>query len=84
MIQHGYGRVLSRPGLTGRDRERITVAALAATRWQRQLVSHLHGARRLGVKPAEIRHAFELGMAFGTPIAQRAAKAAWKEVFSEE
>src|SRR5262249_13788884 len=40
MVEQGYGRVMSRPGLAERDRELTAVAVLAATGWERQLVSH--------------------------------------------
>ena len=63
MLEEGYGRVLSRPGLSGRERERITVAVLAACGWRRQLVSHLVGAVRLGVARAQVRSAFVAGLA---------------------
>ena len=61
MIEHGYGRVLSRPGLSARDRELVTVAALAALGWQRQLVSHLLGALRVGAGEREVEAALLLG-----------------------
>jgi 4-carboxymuconolactone decarboxylase len=44
MVEHGYGRVLSRPRLDSRSRELVAVAVLAAGGWERQLVSHLRGA----------------------------------------
>lgn len=54
MITEGYGKVLSRPGLDLGRRELCIVAACAATGQDRQLQSHLHGARNAGVEPAVI------------------------------
>jgi 4-carboxymuconolactone decarboxylase len=49
MITEGYGKVLSRPGLDLPRRELCIVAACVATGQDRQLQSHLHGARNVGV-----------------------------------
>ena len=49
MIDEGYGKVLSRPGLDLPRRELCIVAACAATAQDRQLQSHFHGARNVGV-----------------------------------
>jgi 4-carboxymuconolactone decarboxylase len=49
MILEGYGKVLSRPGLDLPRRELCIVAVCAATSQDRQLQSHLHGARNVGV-----------------------------------
>jgi 4-carboxymuconolactone decarboxylase len=48
MITEGYGKVLSRPGLDLPRREMCIVAACASTGQDRQLHSHLHGARNAG------------------------------------
>jgi 4-carboxymuconolactone decarboxylase len=48
MITEGYGKVLSRDGLDLPRRELCIVAACAATGQDRQLQSHLHGARNAG------------------------------------
>ena len=57
MIDEGYGKVLSRPGLDLPRRELCIVAACAATAQDRQLQSHLHGARNVGVSEAAISEA---------------------------
>lgn len=54
MIIEGYGKVLSRPGLDLPRRELCIVAACAASGQDRQLQSHLHGARNAGVLDAAI------------------------------
>jgi 4-carboxymuconolactone decarboxylase len=48
MIVEGYGKVLSRPALDLARRELCIVAACAASRQDRQLHSHLHGALHAG------------------------------------
>lgn len=54
MITEGYGKVLSRPGLDLPRRELCIVAACAASGQDRQLQSHLHGARNAGVSDTAI------------------------------
>jgi 4-carboxymuconolactone decarboxylase len=54
MIVEGYGKVLSRPGLDLARRELCIVAACAASRQERQLHSHLHGALHAGAGPEAI------------------------------
>lgn len=78
MEEHGYGRVLSRPGLSGADRELVTVAALAALGWERQLVSHLRGARHLGAAPAAVERALRAGLAGAPGRAWSAGIRAWQ------
>jgi 4-carboxymuconolactone decarboxylase len=48
MLADGYGKVLSRPGLTLAQRELCIVAACAASEQTPQLKSHLRGARNCG------------------------------------
>jgi 4-carboxymuconolactone decarboxylase len=57
MIVEGYGKVLSRSGLDLQRRELCVIASCAATRQDRQLHSHLHGALNVGVSPADIEAA---------------------------
>jgi 4-carboxymuconolactone decarboxylase len=57
MIVEGYGKVLSRPGLDLPRRELCIVAACAATAQDRQLHSHLHGARNVGVAETVVTEA---------------------------
>ena len=54
MIVEGYGKVLSRPALDLARRELCIVAACAASRQERQLHSHLHGALHAGASKAAI------------------------------
>ncbi len=80
MVEHGYGRVLSRPGLDARERELVTVAALAALGWERQLVSHLLGALRVGAKPRDVERALVAGLAGAGDGALAAGLEAWHRV----
>ena len=59
MIVEGYGKVLSRPGLDLARRELCIVAACAAAGQDRQLHSHLHGARNAGASDQTIEAAVE-------------------------
>ena len=54
MIVEGYGKVLSRPALDLARRELCIVAACAASRQDRQLHSHLHGALHAGASESAI------------------------------
>jgi alkylhydroperoxidase/carboxymuconolactone decarboxylase family protein YurZ len=81
MIEQGYGRVLSRPGLSARDRELAAVATLSASAWERQLVSHLLGARRLGAPHASVREAFRIGRARSRSRAR--CDRAWRKAAAE-
>ena len=59
MIVEGYGKVLSRPRLDLARRELCIVAACAAAGQDRQLHSHLHGARNAGASDQTIDAAVE-------------------------
>lgn len=54
MIVGGYGRVLGRPQLDLARRELCIVASCAVARQDRQLHSHLHGARNAGASDEAI------------------------------
>lgn len=51
IIEEGYGKVLSRPGLSLRLRELFNVALLASTGFPRQLFAHLRALVEMGEKP---------------------------------
>jgi 4-carboxymuconolactone decarboxylase len=59
VLEHAYGRVLSRPGLPADRRELLAVVALAALGQERQLASHVRGARRCGASEEEITASLE-------------------------
>ena len=54
MIEDGYGRVLSRPGLELMDRELAVIAALMATGMHQQFRAHFRGALNIGVGQDDI------------------------------
>jgi 4-carboxymuconolactone decarboxylase len=55
ILEHGYGEVLSRPGLSTREREVLAVVVLGALRLPLQQESHWRGARRCGATGAGLR-----------------------------
>lgn len=61
ILSDGYGKVLSRPHLSIRERELLLVAVLAAMRLPRQLESHLRGAQRVGASLRDVRAMRALG-----------------------
>jgi len=61
MVEHGYGRVLARAGAGAVTRELVTIASLASLGWERQLVSHVLGAVRVGATSEAALAALELG-----------------------
>jgi len=81
MVEIGYGRVLSRPRLDGRSRELVAVAVLASFGWERQLVSHLLGARRFGATAGEARRAARIGARAGGDAVRAACEGALAAAF---
>lgn len=67
MIEDGYGKVLSRPGLDLKRRELCVVAACAATAQRRQLHSHIRGALNSGASSAEIGGVFDAVVGLAPP-----------------
>ncbi len=61
MIEDGYGKTLSRPGLPPDVRELCVVALLAAAGQRRQLRSHLRGALNVGASPESVEAALLVG-----------------------
>jgi len=51
IVEDAYGRIVSRAGLSLREREIVSVVALALGGYRRQLYSHVRGALRVGVPP---------------------------------
>ena len=54
ILEDGYGKVLSRPILSIRERELIVVAVLSALRLPKQLESHVRGAVRVGATARDV------------------------------
>jgi alkylhydroperoxidase/carboxymuconolactone decarboxylase family protein YurZ len=55
VLEVAYGRILARPGLSGRVRELLAIAALAASDQRRQYAGHARGALHLGATREELR-----------------------------
>lgn len=55
MVIEGYGKVLTRPGLTSIERELAEVAALIIDKRERQLTSHIIGSLNVGASIAQLR-----------------------------
>jgi 4-carboxymuconolactone decarboxylase len=80
MIVEGYGKVLSREGLDLGRRELCIVAACAAARQDRQLHSHLLGARNAGVADAVIGQAIDALATVVPTDALESARMLWARV----
>lgn len=77
MVETGYGRVLSRPGLTLRERELCVVAVLAGQNVAPQLRSHLRGALNAGATLTECDAILaQTGLAWG-PTAEDQTYKLW-------
>lgn len=59
MVVEGYGKVLSRPGLSIIDRELAIVACLMVENHRQQLFSHLRGAFNVGADAALVKQVIE-------------------------
>ena len=57
----GYGKTLSRPNLDAKNRELCVVASLVQLGWERQLYSHILGARNVGASGDDISEAARIG-----------------------
>lgn len=80
MIVEGYGKVLSRPGLDLARRELCIVAACVAAGQERQLHSHLHGARNAGVGDEVIEAALRALSGVAPDESVRNAHLLWQRV----
>lgn len=55
VLEVAYGRILTRPHLTGRERELLAVGLLVAQEQVRQFAGHARGALHLGATKSELR-----------------------------
>lgn len=78
MVEVGYGRVLSRPGPTPRQRELCVVAVLAGQNVAPQLHSHLRGAMNVGATRAECEAVLAQTSLLWGADAQRQVDAVWR------
>jgi 4-carboxymuconolactone decarboxylase len=80
MLEHGYGRVIGRGGLSLAERELINVALLAVWRVPRQLHSHLRGALNAGAAVEEVEMALEVAADAMSPGDADEVQALWRQV----
>jgi 4-carboxymuconolactone decarboxylase len=80
MVTEGYGRTLGRPGLDFARRECCVVAQVAVQGAERQLHSHLLGARRAGASGAALDEVLELVRPLLGPKERDVAERLWAEV----
>ncbi len=80
MVMEGYGRTLSRPGLDLAQRELGVVAQVLVLGAERQLHSHLRGARHAGASDAMLDEVIELAGAQAAPEAYRMGQALWQRI----
>jgi 4-carboxymuconolactone decarboxylase len=82
MIVEGYGKVLARPGLDLMRRELCIVAACAASGQDRQLHSHLLGARNAGAAPSQVSAALHALEGVAGKLELYRAQSLWDKVRS--
>ena len=82
MVVEGYGKVLSRPGLSPLAREYCIVALLAVADAGPQLYSHLRGALNLGAPAEALLEALQVAGRFMEEARREAAHAMWRRVVS--
>lgn len=82
MITEGYGRTLSRPGLTTRQRELCMVAMVATLDTPHQLHSHLRGALNAGASADEVQMVLDAIRGDLPAAARETADRTWRRVVS--
>jgi 4-carboxymuconolactone decarboxylase len=80
MITEGYGKILSRGALDLLVRELCIVAACAVSAQERQLRSHLLGARNVGASAAQIEGTLDAIADLMSESEMRAAKSLWQRL----
>jgi 4-carboxymuconolactone decarboxylase len=83
IMEHGWGAVWQREGLSRKTRSMLTIAMLAILNRPHELRGHVRGALNNGVTRDEIREVFmHLGLYAGAPAMLDAIRQA-KETFAE-
>ncbi len=84
LVEHGFGDIVSRPGLDLKQREIVTVAALTAIASVRPALKyHIHGMLNVGCSPTEVIETVLHSVVYaGFPAAQDGMAIA-REVFKE-
>ncbi len=82
IIEEGYGKVLSRPGVSLRRRELFSVALLSATGFPRQLFAHLRALSEMGEKPKRLALLVRQASKKSSPAAKERIEKALKHFWS--
>lgn len=80
MIVEGYGKILARPGLDLARRELCVVAACTVSAQERQLHSHLHGARHAGAGEAAVTATIDAVADLAPAAVLHSARMLWARV----
>jgi 4-carboxymuconolactone decarboxylase len=80
MLEEGYGKVLSRPGLDLKTRELCIVGVLVGLDAPQQLYSHLRGALNAGATQEEVDTAVEIACGQSSITAKENARTVWNEL----
>jgi 4-carboxymuconolactone decarboxylase len=80
MVTEGYGRTLGRPGLDLARRECCVVAQVAVQAAERQLHSHLLGARRAGAGSQALEQVLDIVRPLLGPRGEGVAERLWDRV----
>jgi 4-carboxymuconolactone decarboxylase len=67
MLIDGYGKTLSRSGLSIQQREILLVSVLLVQGWKKQLYSHLRGAKNVGCSQNVLLELLSFGNEFFSP-----------------
>lgn len=82
MLEEGYGKVLSRPGLDLKVRELCIAGVLIGLDAPQQLYSHLRGALNVGATTDEVETTVEIACTQASLDAKEAARKTWKDLKS--
>jgi 4-carboxymuconolactone decarboxylase len=84
MLEEGYGKVLSRPGLDLKVRELCIIGVLVGLDAPHQLYSHLRGALNAGATQEEVETAVEIAAGHSSIEAKKAAREVWQNLKSKK
>jgi len=74
MLIDGYGKTLSRSGLSIQEREMLIVTVLLVQGWKKQLYSHIRGAKNVGCSQKILIELLSMGNEFFSPSIRQYAQ----------
>jgi 4-carboxymuconolactone decarboxylase len=80
MLEEGYGKVLSRPGLDLKTRELCIIGVLVGLDARQQLYSHMRGALNAGATPEEVEAAVDVAAGHSSLAARENARAVCQDL----